>query len=183
LEFCRSAKSADFSGFSAYWGREGRSASAMLHAATVRGGRRAAARNTLPGESKMADYLKLAKDLILSDSKIDEAEVKLLKKYLYADGKIDADEVKFLVDLRKSAKKKTITLSTEFDKLFLKAVGDHAAGGGKVSPETVSMLKKEVVGGGFPGDQVKKLFGDVKKKLTKSSAEFDKLHASVTAAK
>ena len=40
----------------------------------------------------MADWRKLAVDLVLADNVIDEAEVKVLKKHLYEDGKIDKNE-------------------------------------------------------------------------------------------
>ena len=48
----------------------------------------------------MADYRKLAIQLIAADGKIDENEIKLLRKALFADGKITHEEVTFVGELR-----------------------------------------------------------------------------------
>ena len=83
----------------------------------------------------MADWRKLAVDLVLADNAIDENEVKILKKHLYEDGKIDKKEVEFLVELRNLGQKKVKgqALSPAFEKFFFKAFEDYVLADGQIS--------------------------------------------------
>jgi len=92
----------------------------------------------------MAEFRKLALDLIVADGNVDEAEVKLLKKHLYADGKIDKDEVDFLTDLRAAVGRKDKEAThPNLDKFVLKAVTDFLlAEETKIGDDAVALVKK-----------------------------------------
>lgn len=56
----------------------------------------------------MADWKRLAKQLILADGYIEREETEIVKKELGADSVISKSEAEFLVDLRKSAPKAVV---------------------------------------------------------------------------
>jgi uncharacterized membrane protein YebE (DUF533 family) len=124
----------------------------------------------------MAEFSKLAKDLILLDGKVDADEVKLLKKHLYADGKIDQSEVDFVIELVAAVKKKG-ALSEDFQKFFLKVLTDRFLADGKLDAAETATIKKKVVGT-VSDELVKKFLVDLKKKVTSPSADFEKLYSA-----
>jgi hypothetical protein len=125
----------------------------------------------------MADYRKLAIQIITADGKVDGSEIKLLKKALYADGKISHEEVTFLADLRSALLKKAKKASSKFDAFYLKALAESFLGNGVVSADEVVMIGKYVIGESSIKNGAKKKFLDeLKKKATTLAPDFDKLY-------
>jgi len=115
----------------------------------------------------MAEYRKLALDLIVADGTADEAEIKLLKKHLYADGKIDQEEVVFILDLRAAlGRKDKEATNPVFDKFVLKVITDYLFTEGKsISDDDVALTKKITNDKKIDIAEVKKFFTKIKKDL------------------
>ncbi|HEY7156450.1 MAG TPA: hypothetical protein VH575_20955 [Gemmataceae bacterium] len=128
----------------------------------------------------MADFRKLALDLILADGKIGDDEVKVLQKELWADGKIVVKEVEFLIELRnaaqKKAKAKKTTVNPKFENLFFKAIEENVLRDGRISGREAKWLRKMLFADNKIDDNEKKLLHKIKKSLTQTSPEFDKLY-------
>ena len=123
----------------------------------------------------MADWRKLAKNLLLADNKIDEQEVRALRKELYADGKIERKELEFLVELRDALK----TPSPVFDRFFFKAVKDGILGNGIISASETRWLRSMIFADKKVDADEKRLMKDLKKAATKVDKGFDALYAEV----
>jgi uncharacterized tellurite resistance protein B-like protein len=126
----------------------------------------------------MADWRKLAVDVLLADGVIDDNEVKILRKHLYEDGKIDKKEVEFLVDLRNQAQKKLKggPLSPGFEKFFFKAVEDYILEDGEISTAEANWLQKMLWADGKIDDGEKKFLTGLKKKATNDNKTFNNLY-------
>jgi uncharacterized tellurite resistance protein B-like protein len=126
----------------------------------------------------MADWRKLAVDLVLADNVIDETEVKILKKHLYEDGKIDKKEVEFLVELRNLGQKrlKGQALSPAFEKFFFKAVEDFVLADGVISNAEAKWLDTVLWADGKIDDGEKKFLAALKKKATNDNKNFNALY-------
>jgi uncharacterized tellurite resistance protein B-like protein len=128
----------------------------------------------------MADWRKLALDMILADGTIDDTEVKVLQKELWADGKIDAKEVEFLIELRNSAQKKAkakkVEVNPKFEALFFKAIEQNILRDGRITAKEAGWLRRMLFADGKIDDNEKKFLGRVKKAATKTSSEFDQLY-------
>src|SRR5262245_19789083 len=90
----------------------------------------------------MAVWQQLVQDLLLSDGKIDDAEVKILRKHLYADGKIDKKEVEFLINLRNTLQKKAKRVNPAFEKFFFKAVQENVLADGSITSREARWLRE-----------------------------------------
>jgi hypothetical protein len=98
----------------------------------------------------MADFQKLARDLVLADNEIDEAEVKILKRGLLSGGKVSPEDLTWLLGLHASASKKAKAgggLRPAFEKLFYQAIEAHVLEEGKVSAGKVTWLRENLFGG------------------------------------
>jgi uncharacterized membrane protein YebE (DUF533 family) len=128
----------------------------------------------------MADWRKVAMAAILSDGKIDDAEVKLLRRALWADGKIDKDEVKFLIDLRnlaqKKAKAKQKRVNPKFEQLFFKAISANVLKDGKIDTAEARWLRAMLFADGKIDANEKKFLAKIKRGASKVSAEFERLY-------
>jgi hypothetical protein len=125
----------------------------------------------------MADYRKLAIQLIAADGKVDGSEIKLLKKALYADGKVSHEEVTFLADVRAAVLKKAKRASAKFDAFYLKALAESFLDNGVVSADEVVMINKFVMSDKSIKNGAKKKFLDgLKSKATMLAPDFDKLY-------
>jgi hypothetical protein len=129
----------------------------------------------------MADFRKLAIDLIAADGKVDRAEIKVLKKALYADNLIDINEIQFLSELRAAVAQRASKKSTAaFDKFFIKALKDHILSDGIVTAEEVVLIQKHMMGDKKLSKEVKKLAKNLKKQATTAAPELDALLESLT---
>ncbi|MFL5343092.1 MAG: hypothetical protein ACJ8F7_23420 [Gemmataceae bacterium] len=124
----------------------------------------------------MADFERMARDLISADGKIDDTEVRVLRKHLYEDGKITHSELTFLMELKKRAKRK----SQSFDRFYLKAAGDSILDNRLVSHEEIGIIKKIIADKKLPAAEVKRFLNHIKKEA-KPNVAFDKLHAAYMA--
>lgn len=127
----------------------------------------------------MADWRKLAINVILADGRISADEIKMLKKELYADGKIDKDEVEFLIALRNAAQKKTKNgrVNPNFDKLFFKAVESKVLDNGIISARETAWLRKMLFADGKIDAPEKRFLAYLKKHATKLNPAFEALYA------
>jgi hypothetical protein len=132
----------------------------------------------------MADFRKLAIDLVAADGKVDKEEIKVLKKSLYADNLIDLNEIEFLSDLRaavvKKGKKKS---SATLDKFFVKALQDHILQDGIVTAEEVGLIQTHVLSDKKLAKAARKLAKNLKKRATTAAPELDALLASLNGKK
>jgi hypothetical protein len=128
----------------------------------------------------MADFRKLALDLILADGKIGDDEVKVLQKELWADGRIVVKEVEFLIELRnaaqKKAKAKKTTVNPKFENLFFKAIEENVLRDGRISGREVKWLRKMLFADNKIDDNEKKLLHKIKKAAGAGNKEFEKLY-------
>ncbi len=127
----------------------------------------------------MADFRKLALEVILADGVIDDAEVRVLQKEFWADGKIDAKEVEFLIELRnnaqKKAKAKKAEVNPKFETLFFKAIEENVLRDGKISTKEAGWLRKMLFADNKIDDNEKKFLTRIKKSATKTSPDFYQL--------
>lgn len=127
----------------------------------------------------MADFRKLALEVILADGTIDDAEVRVLQKELWADKKIDAKEVEFLIELRNAAQKKARAKKEEvnpkFETLFFKAIEQNVLRDGRISAKEANWMRKMLFADGKIDDNEKKFLAKIKKAATKTSPEFEQL--------
>jgi hypothetical protein len=132
----------------------------------------------------MADYRKLAINLIAADGDIDATEVRVLKKELYADGRISHDEVTFIGEVRAAVLAKAKGKpTTGIDKFFLNAFHESVLGNGIISLEEVDMVKKLVLEDKKLVHYAKKFLDNLKAKATQIPPEFDALYGHIPAKK
>jgi uncharacterized tellurite resistance protein B-like protein len=126
----------------------------------------------------MADWRKLAVQVLLADGVIDDTEVKILRKELWADGKIDKDEVNFLIELRNQAQKKARggELSPAFENLFFKAIEQNVMEDGVIDAKEANWLRKMLFADGKIDAREKKFLQKIKKEATKVSPAFQALY-------
>ncbi len=119
----------------------------------------------------MADWKKLAKDLILADGYIERKETELIKKAILADGVVSKSEAEFLIELRKDAPKAV----AEFHEFVFAVVKQAILADGDVSAAEAAWLEKFITADGKVDDSEKQLLKDIKAGAKKTSAEFDAL--------
>jgi hypothetical protein len=131
----------------------------------------------------MADWRKLAMDVVLADNVIDENEVRVLKKHLYEDGRIDRKEVDFLVELRTLAQRKARgePLTPVFERFFFKAIEDYILEDGEISTTEAKWLQNIMWGDGkinagkIDAGQ-KRLLTTLKNKATNKNKTFNTMY-------
>jgi uncharacterized membrane protein YebE (DUF533 family) len=121
----------------------------------------------------MADWKKLAKDLILADGYIEEKETEIIRKELLADGVINKSEAEFLVDLRNSAPKAV----AKFHAFVFEVVKKAILADGDISATEAAWLQKFIFADGKVDDAEKAFLKDLKASAKKTSPEFDALVA------
>ncbi len=131
----------------------------------------------------MADYRKLAIELIAAGGKFDALESRLLKKALYADGRISHEEVQFVADLRNATLKRKGAATEAITRFFLAALHDGIIGNGIISVEEVGILRKMLIGDKTLVGQAKKVLDKLKKEAKTIPPEFDALYGSIPAPK
>jgi hypothetical protein len=119
----------------------------------------------------MADWKKLAKELILADGYIERKETEIVKKELLADGVISKSEAEFLVDLRKSAPRAV----TEFHQFVFEVVKKAILADGVISAAEASWLEKFILADGKVDDMEKAFMRDLKTSANKTCPEFEAL--------
>jgi len=119
----------------------------------------------------MADWKKLAKNLILADGYIERKETEIIKKELLADGVISKSEAEFLIDLRKSAPKAV----AEFHQFVFEVVKKAILADGDISASEAAWLQKFILADGVVDDQEKQFLKDLKAGAKHTSPEFDAL--------
>ena len=126
----------------------------------------------------MADFRKLALDLILADGKIGDDEVKVLQKELWADGRIVVKEVEFLIELRNAAQKKAKggNLSPAFETLFFKAIQDNVLEDGVITGKEAGWLRKMLYADKKIDENEKRFLKKLKNQAHKTSPAFDALY-------
>lgn len=121
----------------------------------------------------MADWKKLAKDLILSDGYIERKETELIKKAILADGVVSKSEAEFLIELRKEAPKAV----QEFHAFVFEVVKKAILADGEISAAEAVWLEKFITADGTVDDGEKQLLKDLKAGATKTCPEFEALVA------
>jgi hypothetical protein len=119
----------------------------------------------------MADWQKLAKELLLADGTIDRREVDLMRKELFADGHIDDIELEFLLELKKSA----ASVVPSFQQLVLDAVKNNILADGVISAQEASWLRRWIISEGGADETMKKFLQELKAGARKAVPEFEAL--------
>jgi len=125
----------------------------------------------------MADWKKLAKDLLLADGKIDERETALVRQELFADNQIDDAELDFLIDLKKAAMGVHIT----FNQLVLDGVKRNILGDGVISRSEAEFLRRWILADGRVDPPEKKLLQELKAGARQTCPEFESLYTKCMA--
>ena len=120
----------------------------------------------------MADWKKLAKELILADGYIERKEVEIVKRELLADGVISKSEAEFLVDLRKSAPKAV----AEFHQFVFEVVKKAILADGAISKQEAAWLEKFILADGVVDEMEKAFLKDLKASAKSTSSEFEALY-------
>ncbi|HEX4611540.1 MAG TPA: hypothetical protein VH092_25320 [Urbifossiella sp.] len=120
----------------------------------------------------MADWKKLAKDLILADGYIELKETELIKKAILADGLVSKSEAEFLIELRREAPKAVAA----FHQFVLDVVKKAVLADGEVSAVETAWLEKFITADGKVDDQEKQLLKDLKAGAKSTSPEFEALY-------
>jgi uncharacterized tellurite resistance protein B-like protein len=120
----------------------------------------------------MADWKKLAKDLLLADGYIERKETELVRKAILADGVVSKSEAEFLIELRKECPKAV----TEFHQFVFEVVKKAILADGDVSAVEAAWLDKFLTADGKVDDSEKQLLKDLKAGAKATSAEFDALY-------
>src|SRR5438105_2419725 len=120
----------------------------------------------------MADWKKLAKNLIPADDYIEKKETEIIKKELLADGVISKSEAEFLIDLRKNAKKAV----QEFHLFVFEVVKKALLEDGVISKQEAAWLEKFILADGVVDDMEKAFLKDLKASAKKTSPEFNALY-------
>ncbi len=120
----------------------------------------------------MADWQKLAKELLLADGTIDRREVDLMRKELFADGAIDDIELEFLLELKKSA----ASVAPSFHQLVLDAVKNNILADGVITAQEASWLRRWVISEGGVDDSMKKFLRELRAGAKQVVPEFDRFY-------
>jgi hypothetical protein len=119
----------------------------------------------------MADWKKMARDLVLADDYIEEKETEIIKKAILADGVVNKSEAEFLIDLRNHAKKAV----AKFHEFVFEVVQKAILADGVISAEEAKWLEKFLLADGKVDDMEKAFLKRLKAAAKKTSAEFDGL--------
>ena len=120
----------------------------------------------------MADWQKLAKELLLADGTIDRREVDLMRKELFADGHIDDLELEFLLELKKSA----ASIVPSFQQLVLDAVKNNILADGVITAQEASWLRRWIISEGGVDDSMKKFLQELMTGAKQTTKEFEALY-------
>jgi|SRR5262245_12606681 len=124
----------------------------------------------------MADWKKMARELILADGYIEEKETEIIKKEIMADGVVNKAEAEFLIDLRKSAPRAV----AKFHQFVFEVVKKAILADGAISAAEASWLEKFVTADGKVDDMEKAFLKDLKASAKKTSPEFEALLTKYT---
>jgi hypothetical protein len=119
----------------------------------------------------MADWQKLAKELLLADGTIDRREVDLMRKELFADGHIDDIELEFLLELKKSA----ASTAPSFRQLVLDAIKNNILADGVITAQEASWLRRWIISEGQVDEAMKKFLQELKSGAKQMAREFETL--------
>ncbi|MBX9581779.1 MAG: hypothetical protein K2X87_15860 [Gemmataceae bacterium] len=121
----------------------------------------------------MADWKKLARDLILADGYIERKETELVKRHILADRAVSKDEAEFLIDLRRAAPKAIV----EFHQFVFEVVKKAVLADGEITAVEAAWLKNFLFADRQADELERQLLRDLKAGARKTSPEFDTLYA------
>lgn len=119
----------------------------------------------------MADWKRLAKNLILADGFIEDKEAEIVKKEMLADGVINKSEAEFLVDLRNSATKAV----NKFHQFVFDVVKKAILADGVISAPETAWLERFILADGKVDESEKAFLLDLKKSAKGTCPEFEAL--------
>jgi len=119
----------------------------------------------------MADWKKLAKQLILADGYIEERETDIIKAEILADGVVNKSEAEFLIDLRRSAPKAV----QKFHSFVFDVVKKAILADGVISAPETAWLERFILADGKVDEMEKAFLLDLKKSAKGTCAEFEAL--------
>ena len=120
----------------------------------------------------MAEWQKLAKELLLADGTIDRREVDLMRKELFADGQIDDIELEFLLELKKSA----ASVAPSFHQLVLDAVKNNILADGVITAQEANWLRRWIISEGGVDETMKKFLQELRAGAKQVVPEFDRFY-------
>ncbi|MBY0527060.1 MAG: TerB family tellurite resistance protein [Gemmataceae bacterium] len=120
----------------------------------------------------MADWRKLAKELLLADGKIDDGETRVIRQELMADAKIDDQELEFLLELKRSAS----GVAVSFNLLIIEAIKKNILEDGRIAPGEAEWLRRWIFADGVVTPPEKKLLQELKAGAKQTCPEFESLY-------
>ena len=108
---------------------------------------------------------------VLSDRKIDDAEVPQIRAHLYADGVLDMQDVKLLVELYCRATE----YCAAFDDLFFSVLEEVILADGEIQPSEQFYLLKLIYSDRVIRDREKDFLTRLRQKATRTTPEFEAL--------
>jgi hypothetical protein len=120
----------------------------------------------------MADWRKLARELLLADGRIDEREAALIRKELFADGRIDTIELEFLLELKKGA----ASVPASYNRMLFDAIKNHLLADGTIHADDATWLRTWIFADGKVDAEEKNLLQELKSGAQHVSPEFEALY-------
>ncbi|MFO0850442.1 MAG: TerB family tellurite resistance protein [Gemmataceae bacterium] len=120
----------------------------------------------------MADWKRLAKNLILADGAIGQRETEVVKTEFLADHLIDRSEAEFLLDLRRSAS----VAHADFHRFVLGVVKKLLLADGRLDAAEAVWLQRFVLSDGKVDPYETQLLRELKAGAKATSPEFDGLY-------
>jgi hypothetical protein len=120
----------------------------------------------------MADWKKLARDLLLADDRIDDRETGLIRQELLAERRIDDIELEFLLEVKKGAN----VVVPSFNVLVHECIKIAILEDGVITPMEAEWLRRYLLSDGQISPPEKKLIEELKAGAKKTCPEFEALY-------
>ena len=117
----------------------------------------------------MADWRKMAKQILLADGTIDDRETVAIRKELFADNSIDDVELEFLFELRSAAR----GVKASFNQLLIDALKNCLVADGAFKPGAISQLRRVMLADGKIDGGKKVFLQHLRAALKQPPADFE----------
>jgi uncharacterized tellurite resistance protein B-like protein len=125
----------------------------------------------------MANWQKLAKELLLVDGKIDDKETAVIRGLCFTGNQIDDAELDFLLELKRGAQ----GVSMAFNQLILDSIKRHILQDGAINPSKADWLRRWIIADGQINPPEKKLLQEIKAGARQTCPEFESLYQKAMA--
>src|SRR5262245_13411054 len=120
----------------------------------------------------MANWLKLSREVLLGDGKLEDRETQLVRQEIFSGGQIDDAELAFLLDVKKGA----TAVVPSFNQLIIDAVKKQILQDGVIGPQEADWLRRWLLTDGQINPPQKKLLQELKAGARQTCPEFESLY-------